>query len=370
MSEAPEKREAAPVELGTLVVSSSPHLRAPDSIGQIMWTVVLALLPAFCAAVYVFGIDAARVTLLAVAAAVATEAACQALRRERVTVSDGSAVVTGVLLAFVLPADVSWYVPVVGSIVAIAVAKQAFGGLGCNFFNPALIGRAFLQFAFADQVTLAKWRFLPAHAFSDLLGSGVDAVSQATPLAVLKGAPGPAGLDALYRQYGLGDLVLGNVPGSIGEVSAFALLLGGLILVANRCINWRLPAAMIATVAISVLLLPVREGGAFTGGFVSILHGGALAQGKLALYHLFAGGLFLGAFFMATDMVTSPITARGQIVFGVGAGLLVALIRLYGGYPEGVCYAILLMNAARPLIDRYTRPRVFGTKRRKEAERA
>jgi len=400
------------------VVVVSPHRSEGESVPLVMWTVVACLLPAGMVGLWVFGWRAAWVTALAVASCVATEAVIQRLRGVRVTVGDGSAVITGVLIAFVLPASVSWYVPVIGGIVAIGIAKQAFGGLGANFFNPALIARAFLQFAFAQQVSLSKWPIIGstvaglARVTSDVTA---DAVTGATPLALLKSTPGVAwsGIDGasafgppmvwmlpggaavavfvilvvaalggvaylaanagrkgrLWAVAGVGALLLlgvvptGNVsmgflPGCIGETSAWALIMGGLALIYFRCIRWELPAAYIATVAVLVMVLPVSTDGGLVTGF---------AAPDRVLVHVFGGGLMLGAFFMITDMVTSPMTVKGQVVFGVLAGVLVATIRLYSGFPEGVCYSILLANAARPLIDKYTRPRVFGARGPKPA---
>ena len=405
------------------VVTVSPHRREGESVTLIMWTVALFLVPAGLVGLWVFGWRAAWVTALSVASCVAAEALVQRLRKVRITVGDGSAVITGVLLAFVLPPSVSWYVPVVGGVVAIGIAKQAFGGLGANFFNPALVARAFLQFAFAQQVSLSKWPILKATTpwyarfAGDVMADAVtsakpvaDAVTGATPLALLKWNPGVAwsqieGASAFgppvvwmlprgpaIAAFGLlvaaaaggvvylaahagrkgrlwavvgvgallllgvvptGDVSMGRIPGCIGETSAWALILGGLALVYFRCIRWELPAAYIATAAVLVMVLPVRTDAGLATGF---------AAPARVLAHVFGGGLMLGAFFMITDMVTSPLTVRGQVVFGVLAGALVALIRLYGGFPEGVCYSILLANAARPLIDKYTRPRVFGAR--------
>jgi electron transport complex protein RnfD len=397
-----------------LTVSVSPHRRDTDTVPLIMWTVALALVPAFAVGMYVFGWRTAYVTALSVIFCVATEAIIQYLRGMRVTVSDGSAALTGVLLAFVLPPTVAWYVPFTGAIIAVGVGKQAFGGLGANFFNPALLARAFLQFAFPTQVSMAKWPIIAGvtgyQRFAcDVATSSADAVTRATPMALLKGNPGIpwssivegspfgppmawllpgvaagvvfgllvvgalVGIYASARSGGrlgavvgigalllfgvipTGDLSFGMIPGCIGETSAWAVVLGGLALVYYRLINWRLPAAYIMTLGVLAALLPVKTAG---GTWVALQSGRVMA-------HVLGGGLFLGAFFMITDMVTSPLTSKGQIAYGVLAGVLVALIRIYGGYPEGVCYSILLANAARPLIDKYTTPVVFGKKPQK-----
>jgi len=280
---------------------------------------------------------------------------------------------------------------VVGGFVAIFVGKQLFGGLGRNYFNPALIGRAFLQFAFPAQLSQSAWPIIcKTSLFGSLGGSifkvaagapgGPDAMSIATPLAQLKPAlpaavsPLAALGDGLHQGGGkldvIRDLAFGNIPGCIGEVSKLAILLGGLILIANRYVNWRLPLAYVAAALVAIVLLPVRiQTGveaagaplyAWTGIYADQVHWKFVAENLVI--HLLSGGLLLGAFFMITDMVTSPTTARGQVIYGIAGGLLVALIRLYGGYPEGVCYSILLVNAGRLIVEKYTVPRVFGTR--------
>jgi len=378
----PESKNGIPNVPDKWLVTTSPHVRSPETVSQIMWTVVLALLPACVAGLVVFGWYAGLIMAIGVLSAMASEAVVQRVMRRPVTVSDGSAAVTGLLLALCLPADCSWYVPVVGSFVAIFIGKQVFGGLGRNYFNPALIGRAFLQFAFPDQLSMSKWKMLMRKPLLESLagnifnvGSGpvAEAMSAATPLATIK-PPFPHGemaaditpLEAVGRSLHntaedpwdvVRDLGLGNIPGCIGEVSKLALLLGGLILIANRYVNWRLPLAYILTAVTVALLLPVKSGGEWYG----LWAGQWNVVGQLAVIHLLSGGLFLGAFYMITDMVTSPTTGRGQVIYGIAAGVLVALIRVYGGYPEGVCYSILLVNAGRLLIEKYSVPRVFGT---------
>ncbi len=323
-----------------LLVSVSPHIRAEEDIPRIMWNVLGALFPAFVAAYFFFGLYALAVVAVAAASAALTEYVIQRARGVPVTVNDGSALLAGVLLAFTLPPSVPLYIPVIGGVFAMGIAKHALGGLGSNIWNPALAARAFLLASFPARddrvgVVMAKWPLL-----TDLAsGNIVDAVTRPTSLEVLKkGGEYP---------YELGELILGRIPGCIGETSAVALLLGGIYLIAKRYVDWRLPVSYIGTVAVLVLLLPAKSGGDLGALFTMLVH-------------LFSGGLFLGAFFMATDMVTSPMTSRGQIVFGMGCGLLTVVIRLYGGYPEGVCYAILIMNTFVPLIDRTTRPRVLG----------
>jgi len=352
----------------TWVVSSSPHLRDPESTPRIMWSVIAALTPAGVWGVYLFGWAALYVITLCVVTSVLTEAIIQKLRGKPVTVSDGSAALTGLLLAYCLPSHtigpngelqlLLWHVPVFGSIAAIAIAKQAFGGLGHNIWNPALIGRAFVQLAFAGHVSLAAWPWPVAGT--------VDAVTRATALS--KNVAG----------YNLGDLFFGNCSGCIGEVSAFLLLVGAAYLIARKYVNWRLPLAYVLTLVVFATLFAWSEQPERTpwvNDFAKTF--AALREGDIGLdaflprwmifgaMEVFAGGVVLGAFYMATDMVTSPLSSRGQVVFGIGCGFLTALIRFYAGYPEGVCYSILLMNTVRPYVDRYTRPRILGERKEK-----
>jgi len=303
-------------------LSSSPHVRSVESTGSIMRDALIALLPATVLGVIFFGLSALWVVLVSIAAAVGTEALLQKLMHKKITVSDGSAAVTGLLLALNLPPSVPLYIPIIGSVFAIAIVKECFGGVGFNFVNPALAARAFLVASWPTAMT--SWT-MP-----------VDAVSTATPLAAIKVAG--AGVPSPYL-----DMFLGNVGGCIGETSALALLIGGLYLVARRVIDPRIPAVYIGTVAVFTWI--AGPNGLFTGD---------------ALYHVLAGGLMLGAFFMATDYTTSPMYVSGRIVFALGCGILTSVIRLWGGYPEGVSYSILLMNLAVPLIDRAFQPRKFG----------
>ncbi|MFH1830020.1 MAG: RnfABCDGE type electron transport complex subunit D [Pseudomonadota bacterium] len=337
-----------------LVVGPAPHLGTKDSIPRIMWSVVVALVPAMIVAAINFGWYAIAVTVVSIITAVVTEAVIQRFRGAPITVSDGSAVVTGLLLAMCLPPNVPIYAPIVGSFFAIAVAKHAFGGLGFNIWNPALAGRAFLLAAYSGAIVMAKWPILQ-HVFSGSI-FGADAVTRATPCAVMKSAP-----FAFFEHYSLGQLFLGNVPGCIGETSALALLIGASLLIIKKYINWRLPLAYILTVMILTVMLPVPDG---SGGYYTLWGGRYWAEpGFLfsrAIAEALSGGLVLGAFFMATDMVTSPLTSKGQAFYGIGCGVLVAVIRLYGGYPEGVCYSILIMNTVVWLIDKITIPRFFG----------
>ena len=307
-----------------LIVSSSPHVRSPDTINTIMYDVILALIPATLVAIVFFGAGAVKVLALSVAACVGTEWIFQRLRGKPITIDDGSAVVTGLLLALTLPSTVPWWIPMVGGVVAIGVAKQLFGGLGFNMFNPALVARCFLLISWPAHLTVYRW---PSPAAADWV-PGVETLTSATPLAALR-------FDGLITP--IEALFYGNVAGSLGETSAVALLLGGAYLLWKKRIDWRIPVSFVAT----TLLL-------------------TWVAGQDPVFHLLAGGLLLGALFMATDYVTSPVTPRGRVIFGIGCGVITAGIRLFGGYPEGVAYSILLMNAAAPLIEHYTLPRVYG----------
>ena len=325
------------MENSRFIVSSSPHIRSGETTQRIMLDVIIALMPALLAGVFYFGLNALTLTAVAVVFAVTTEAVMQKILGKPVTVNDLSAVVTGILIAFNVPVTLPLWMAAVGSIFAIAIAKQCFGGLGYNFINPALAARAML---------LASW---PVR-MTAWVAPGTDAVSTATPLALVKmGADALSGathweegVEAVGQTLpGLWDLFIGNIGGCIGETSALALILGGAYLVYRRVISIRIPVSYIAAVAVFTLLF---------GRF----------DFAAAIYHVLAGGLFLGAIFMATDYSTSPITPKGQIIFGIGCGFLTSVIRFYGGYPEGVSYSILLMNLATPLIDKYTMPRKFG----------
>ena len=295
-----------------LTVSSGPHVRSKESTSNIMFNVVVALLPTTLTAIYYFGISALMLIIACSITAVITEALFQKLRGVSVTISDFSALVTGLLLALTLPPELPIWMAMVGSIIAIALGKQVFGGLGYNFFNPALVGRAFLLASFP--VAMTTWKL-------------IDVTSSATPL----GTENPANI--AFR-----DLFLGRVGGSLGETSAAAIILGGLYLLYKGYIDWRVPAGYLGTVAL--LTTFVGKGG--------------------PVFHILAGGLMLGAFFMATDMVTTPVTKKGRWIFGIGCGVLLVIIRVYGGLPEGVLYSILLMNMFVPIIDKYTLPRAFG----------
>lgn len=325
-----------------LNVSASPHIRSQESTSRIMWSVVAALTPAALFGIYLFGVRAAFTIVLCIVSAILTEYLIQRWQGKHITIKDGSAAITGLLLAMNVPANLPWYMCIIGSFVAIAIAKHTMGGLGYNIFNPALIGRAFLLASWP--VAMTTW---PA-ASGSLMNKTVDAVTAATPLAIMKW---PGSVQGLLDIYGsklelYKALLLGVHGGSLGETSALLLLLGGVFLIYRGYINWQLPATMIGTVA---LLTWIFGGKGFFNGD--------------PLVNILSGGLFLGAFFMATDMVTIPITKRGQMILACGAGCIVTLIRLKGGYPEGVCYSILLMNSLTPLIDRFVRPKKFGARR-------
>ena len=327
------------------VVTESPHIRSGNSTRGIMLDVAIALLPAVIAGVIIFGYRAAALTAVCVGVAVLSEWLWCKILKKPSTISDFSAVVTGLLLAMNLPVTLPFWMGAAGSIFAIIIAKQFFGGIGHNFINPALAARAFLLTSWAQQMT--KWT-QPFQRVAFLNNS--DAVTSATPLALLDSFnKGEIASDGLC---GYLDLFLGNSGGCIGEVSALALLLGAVYLLARRVISLKIPAGYILTVAAITYAFGGKDG-LFTGD---------------ALYHVLSGGLILGAFFMATDYVTTPYTPKGQLVFGIGCGILTAVIRLWGGYPEGVSYSILLMNAATPLIDKLTAPKRFGAvKPKKEA---
>ena len=333
MSEEAVKQETAS---SLFTVSVSPHIRDDETISHIMWQVNAALLPAALFAVWWFGVPALINMLVGVIFAVLGEYLWQKGMHQPITAFDGSACITGLLLAMSMSPLLPPYMVAVGSLLAIIVAKQSMGGLGFNIFNPAHIGRAALMVSWP--VAMTTWTKM-----ADASG-GVDAMTSATPLNILK----MQGYDALIATFGsqsdlYWNLFIGTRNGSLGETSTLLLLLGGLYLIWKGYVNWQVPVTMIATVALLTWIF--GPAGLFTGDPV---------------FHVMAGGLMLGAFFMATDMVTIPMTIKGQLIFAVGAGALTVLIRLVGGYPEGVCYSLLLMNAVTPLIDRFCKPRIFG----------
>jgi len=317
-------------------ISTSPHIRSEESISKIMWTVNLALTPAALFAIYHYGTSALIVLLVGSLSAVGFEYLVQKLRKKKITITDGSAFLTGLLLAMCLPPMIPPYMAIIGSFIAIVIAKHSMGGLGYNIFNPAHIGRAAIMVSWP--VAMTTWTKLTP---------SVDVVTTATPLNILK----QQGYANLIHTFGSAPqmykaMFFGIRNGSIGETSTVLLMLGGIYLIYKGYVNWQVPVFMIGTVGILTWVFgPV---GLFTGD---------------PIFHMMAGGLIIGAFFMATDMVTIPITKKGQVVFAIGAGALTVLIRLKGGYPEGVCYSILLMNAVSPLIDRLIKPVKFGARR-------
>ncbi len=300
-------------------LSSSPHIRDNDSTKSIMRDVVIALIPATIAGVYFFKTQALLVILTTVISCVVTEYVWQKITKRPITIGNYSSVVTGLLLAFNVPPTLPLWMAVVGSVFTILIVKEFFGGIGQNIVNPALAGRAFLLACYP--VAMTTWK--------------MDGITSATPLAILKSHQG--NLPSLYNVF------IGHVGGCIGETSALALLIGAAYLFYKRIITWHIPVSYIATVLILTTI--IGRNGLMTGN---------------GIYEIFAGGLMLGAFFMATDYTTSPMTANGQIVFGIGCGFLATVIRIFGGYPEGVSYSILIMNLFVPLIDKYVTPRVFG----------
>ncbi|MBO7265184.1 MAG: RnfABCDGE type electron transport complex subunit D [Alistipes sp.] len=313
-----------------LFAAPSPHIHGGEKTQQIMGDVILALVPALAVSCYVLGWRVLMITAISVASALLFEYLIQRfLLKGRTTIGDLSAVVTGMLLAFNLPVGIPWWIVVIGSLVAIGIGKMTFGGLGCNPFNPALTGRIFLLIAYPVQMT-------------DWTTSVPDAISGSTMLANVKaGALSLSELDFV-------SLLGGHMNGSMGEIGALALILGGVYLLVRRVITWHIPVAVLGTMAIFGLSVAIPDGGA--------------TLWQLPLFHLLAGGAMLGAIFMATDYSTSPMTHKGMIIYGVGIGVITMVIRLWGAYPEGMSFAIFIMNAATPLINKYCRPKRFGTK--------
>lgn len=334
--------------MSTYTIALSPHAKGPLTTEKVMWGVVIALLPSFAFSAYYFGIRAIVVTLVATAACILTEFVIQKyLMKTAVTAFDGSAAITGILLAFNVPSSIPIWQMVLGSVFAIAIGKMVFGGLGRNPFNPALLGRAFMLASFP--VDMTTWPIPVKTQWLWEMGKTVDGTTAATPLGFFKeGVKMGTSMGDLVAQrpelYDYFNLFIGNVGGCIGEVSAFAILLGGIYLLYKKIISWHIPVFYLGGLAL------------ITGIFWW------MEPAKYAdpLFHLFAGGAMLGAWFMATDMVTSPMTIKGQILFAVCGGLLCGLIRLFGSFPEGCSYSILIMNAFVPLIDKYIKPTRFG----------
>ena len=329
-----------------LIATSNPHIRSNETTQTIMRDVVVAMLPALVFACVRFGARALALTAVSVVACVFWEWLYRKLMKKHQTVGDLSAVVTGMLLAFVSPVTMPYWMAVVGAFFAIIIVKQLFGGIGKNFVNPALAGRAFLVGSYAGVMT--TW-IDPAAGKAPLMGSVADIVTAATPMAYLK----VGDMEGLVSQYSVSDMFIGMCGGSMGEVSALALLVGGAYLIYRKVIGWQIPVAYIGTVAVLSFLFPKTGSGL-----------------EFMLYSVFGGGLFLGAIFMATDYVTSPVTKKGQLVFGIGCGLFTVLIRYFGSYNEGVCYSIMVMNLLVPLIEKYTKPTRFGVVKSDKKEAA
>ena len=323
-----------------LTVSPSPHLHTEDSVRKIMYRVVLALLPALIWSVVAFGIDALRVTLIAIIASVGFEYLIQRfILKVKPSVTDGSALITGLLFAFNVPSNLPWWIIIIGALVAIGIGKMSFGGLGTNIFNPALVGRVFLLISFPVQMTS-----FPTPKMND-----VDAVTSATPLGLLKeGVMNGKPLSELMGQLPTAsDLLFGNMSGSLGEISSLLLIIGGLYLLVRKIITWHTPVSVLGSMFIMAAIFWMVNPETYIE----------------PTYHLLIGGAMLGAIFMATDPVSSPMTGKGQVVYGIGIGIITMSIRLFGAYPEGISFAILIMNAFTPLINNTIKPKRFGGKK-------
>ena len=327
-----------------LIATSSPHIRAAENTRSVMLDVIIALLPALAWSVAAFGPRALTISCVSVILCVFWEWLYRKLLKKPQSVGDLSAVVTGLLLSFVCPVDVTYFAIGVGSFFSIIVAKQLFGGIGKIFVNPALVGRAVLLASFAG--TMTTWAAFPSR--SPLFGSTADVVTAATPLSYLHANNLQGLLDSGVK---LSDMFFGKIGGSLGEVSVVMLLIGAAWLLIRKVISWQTPVAYIGTVAVLTFLFP-RGNDSLTW----------------MLFNLLGGGLMLGAFFMATDYATSPVTKKGQLLYGLGCGLITVFIRYFGSYSEGVCYSILLMNLLTPLIDKYLKPRRFGVVKAEKKE--
>lgn len=328
--------------MNKLVISPSPHVHSGDSIEKNMYGVLIALIPAFICSVFFFGMGSIIVTLTSVLACMFFEFVIQKfLMKQQPTIFDGSAIITGVLLAFNVPSNLPVWIIIIGALAAIGVGKMSFGGLGCNIFNPALVGRVFLLISFPVQMT--SWP--KALGFSSTY---LDAETGATPLALLKEAvkTGQSASEIISADTFIGykNMLLGNMGGSLGEVAALALLIGFVYMLFAKIITWHIPLTIFATVFV----------------FSGILNLCDPVQFAPPLFHLLTGGMILGAVFMATDYVTSPMATKGMIIYGIGIGVITVVIRLFGAYPEGMSFAILIMNAFTPLINRYCKPVRFA----------
>ena len=326
-----------------LIASSSPHIRSVENTRSIMLDVIIAMLPALFWAIYNFGFKALLSVVVSVVACLFWEWLYRKLLKKPQSIGDLSAVVTGMLLAFVCPPELPWWALVIGAFFSIVVVKQLYGGIGCNFLNPALAGRAILLASYATAMT--TWT-LPSSKLDTV-------VSTATPLTIMKEGTVEK-FTELTTNYSVADMFIGRVGGSLGEVSALALLLGGAWLLIRKVISWHTPVAFIGTVAILTLI-------SAPAGIDNV---------QYMLYNVFGGGLMLGAIFMATDYATSPVTKPGQLIFGFGCGLITCFIRRFGSYPEGVCYSILIMNCTTWLLDKYIRPTIYGAVKKEKKEAA
>ncbi|MCD8301653.1 MAG: RnfABCDGE type electron transport complex subunit D [Prevotellaceae bacterium] len=324
--------------MNKLIVSLSPHVHSGDTVEKNMYGVLVALIPAFLVSLVFFGAGALIVTVTSVLACLLFEWCIgkYILKQERTTIADGSAIITGVLLAFNLPSNLPLWIIILGALFAIGVGKMAFGGLGCNPFNPALVGRVFLLLSFPAQMT--SWP-VPGQWMSY-----TDAVTGATPLAVMKGVINGVPGYSLSDLPGAFDLLIGHNGGCIGEVSALALLIGFVYLLCRKIITWHIPVSILLTVFVFSGIMYLARPDLYVSPFIQLV----------------SGGLMLGSIFMATDYVTSPMTHKGMVVYGVCIGLLTVVIRLFGAYPEGMSFAILIMNAFTPLINTYIKPKRFG----------
>ena len=333
-----------------LIASSSPHIRSNEDTRSIMLDVIIALLPALAWSVYCFGWKALLLTAVSVVSCVFFEWAYRKVMKKSCMVGDLSAVVTGILLAFVCPVQIPYWMIIIGAFFSIVLVKQLYGGIGCNFINPALAGRAILLASYAS-VMAGNWVKVGEKAL--VVGSNADIVTAATPMMLMKGVDA-AGWETLTNTYTLGDMFIGRIGGSLGEVSSLMLLLGGIYLLLRKVISWQTPVAFIATVAvISLISAPAGISGV-----------------EYMAYNVFGGGLMLGAIFMATDYATSPVTKLGQAIFGIGCGLITVFIRRFGSYPEGVCYSIMIMNCTTWLLDKYVRPTIYGALKKEKKEAA
>ena len=352
-------------QINLSAISCAPHVKSAESVKLIMWTVAAALLPSAVFAGITFGLNAVYIMAVSVLSAMIAEAVIQLVMKKPLTILDGSAAVTGLLVAMNVPHDAPVWISVAGAVFVIIFVKQLFGGLGFNLFNPALTARAAMMLFWSAFMTEKWYQYDGMNAFKtdiinriDLALPMMEALSKTASSAALKTGPElilgnnlkiEQLYDILFSADMLKSLFFGNFRGGLGEISVLLLLIGGIFLIARKIISWQIPAVYIGTVGIISYIYYA-------------LSGNSLAQ-FYSLYHVFSGGLFLGAFFMATDPVTTPITGNGKLIFAVGCGILTFFIRFYGSYSYGVCFAILIMNAFVPLIDRFVKPKLFSTER-------